>query len=222
MARPYIISSLYVFSLLTPLQANSEFGKFGTPHFGISSLIPCPTPPTLTCLVAARAARSGIYTNWSQAHLIQAQYYRDPARIDEFLQVNTFLRDLNGEVPDGDSETSRHLERKSLDGLDNLVAVFFEADRGWNLSHRVIAKAWRLGTVSPAQSAHFATYSPDNKTAIIPMHDQPMYKNDWIGLRSLDEKNGLQLESCPGEHMDLDSGDCGMRMVRDWVGWEME
>jgi len=74
--------------------------------------------------------------------------------------------------------------------------------------------------VSPAQSAHFATYTPGNKTQIIPIHDQPLYVDDWIGVRELDEKGGLKLEHCPGEHMDLDGGDCGMNMVRDWVGWD--
>jgi palmitoyl-protein thioesterase len=90
---------------------------------GISSLIPCPTPPTLTCLLAARAARSGIYTHYAQSKLIQAQYYRDPARLNEFLDVNTFLRDINGEGPVKGSAG------KGVGMLDNLVAVFFEADR---------------------------------------------------------------------------------------------
>jgi palmitoyl-protein thioesterase len=53
------------------------------------------------------------------------------------------------------------------------------------------------------------------------MKDQDMYKQDWIGLRGLDEKGGLTFESCPGEHMDLGGGDCGMRMLRDWVGWDI-
>jgi len=51
------------------------------------------------------------------------------------------------------------------------------------------------------------------------MEDQPLYTQDWIGLRELDEKRGLWLEHCPGEHMDLDTGDCGMNMVMRWVGW---
>ena len=72
-------------------------GKFGTPHFGIAALIPCPTPPTLSCRLAARAARGGIYSQWAQEHLIQAAYFRDPERLDEFLEANTFLRDLNAE-----------------------------------------------------------------------------------------------------------------------------
>nr|XP_019045996.1 palmitoyl-protein thioesterase [Kwoniella bestiolae CBS 10118]OCF24926.1 palmitoyl-protein thioesterase [Kwoniella bestiolae CBS 10118] len=172
---------------------------FGTPHFGISALIPCPTPPTLSCLLAARAARAGIYTPYAQTHIVQAAYFRDTERLDEFWEVNSFIRDLNGE-----KEKGKNGSGKGVYGLENFVAVMFDQDR----------------TVSPAQSAHFATYSPSNKTLIIPMDEQPMYTGDWIGLRSLDSKGGLKLEHCPGEHMNLGGeGGCGERMVRDWVGW---
>lgn len=77
-----------------------------------------------------------------------------------------------------------------------------------------------IGTVSPAQSSHFATNAPNNKTEIIPLHEQPLYKEDWIGLKGLEQKGGLRLEHCPGEHMDLggEKG-CGEIMVRKWVGW---
>lgn len=77
-----------------------------------------------------------------------------------------------------------------------------------------------IGTVSPAQSSHFATYAPNNKTEIIPLHEQPLYKEDWIGLKGLEQKGGLRLEHCPGEHMDLggEKG-CGEIMVSKWVGW---
>ncbi len=103
---------------------------FGTPHYGISALIPCPTPPTLSCLLAARAARGGIYTKWAQEHLIQAAYYRDPARLDEFLTTNTFVRDLNAEGKylageDGKKEAGGN----GLRSLTNFIAVMFDADR---------------------------------------------------------------------------------------------
>jgi len=102
---------------------------FGTPHYGISALIPCPTPPTVSCLLAARAARSGIYSPWAQTHLIQAAYFRDPARLDEFVQTNTFVRDLNAE---GKYLAGGHTEReaggKGLKGVENFVAVMFDAD----------------------------------------------------------------------------------------------
>jgi hypothetical protein len=81
-----------------PLTGTLTQIQFGTPHYGISALIPCPTPPSISCLLAARAARLGTYTTYAQNNLIQAQYYRDVERLDEFMAVNTFLRDINGEL----------------------------------------------------------------------------------------------------------------------------
>lgn len=75
-----------------------------------------------------------------------------------------------------------------------------------------------IETVSPAESAHFGTYFADNRHFVIPLPLQPLYTEDWIGLRTLDERGKLHLEHCPGAHMDLDSGDCAKRVVEDWVG----
>jgi palmitoyl-protein thioesterase len=72
--------------------------------------------------------------------------------------------------------------------------------------------------VSPAQSAHFWTYAPGDKTLLVPLQSQPLYTEDWIGLRDLDERGRLHLDHCPGEHMDLDSGDCAKKAVDRWVG----
>ncbi|CAD6577006.1 MAG: hypothetical protein TREMPRED_001838 [Tremellales sp. Tagirdzhanova-0007] len=178
---------------------------FGTPHYGIAEPIPCPSPPTLTCLLAGRAARAGIYRPWAQTHLVQAQYYRDPARMDEFLRSNTFIRDLNaeGKYLAGEEEGAGG---RGLAGLENLVAIMFDQDR----------------TVGPAESAHFATVSAINHTQIIPLYEQPLYTGDWIGLRTLDEKGRLRLAHCPGAHMDLGGkGGCAEMVrspiVKSWV-----
>jgi palmitoyl-protein thioesterase len=73
-------------------------------------------------------------------------------------------------------------------------------------------------TVSPAQSAHFWTYAPGNKTLLLPLASQSLYTQDWIGLRDLDERGKLHLGHCVGEHMDLDSGGCAQGVVDKWVG----
>lgn len=112
-------------------------------------------------MLAARAARLGIYTEYSQDHLVQAQYYRDVERLDEFMAVNTFLRDINGDpkgmndtaleaLPcrtapapaaseDGDErdehdrahngKNEREGGGQGLTGLENFIAVMFDADR---------------------------------------------------------------------------------------------
>ena len=108
----------------------SADNQFGTPHYGISALLPCPTPPTLSCLLAARAARVGIYTSYAQTHLVQAQYYRDAERLDEFMSVNEFLRDLNAEKKgSGEKLTEKEKGGRGLAGLNRLIAVMFDADR---------------------------------------------------------------------------------------------
>jgi palmitoyl-protein thioesterase len=104
--------------------------QFGTPHFGISALLPCPTPPTLSCILAARAARVGIYTTYAQTHLVQAQYYRDAERLDQFMEMNEFLMDLNAEKKGSDEKlTYGEKGGEGLSGLENLVAIMFDADR---------------------------------------------------------------------------------------------
>lgn len=214
--------------------SRADFFQFGTPHYGINALIPCPDPPTLACRLADRAARSGIYTPWAQAHLIQAQYYRDVDRLDEFLLQNTFLRDLNGEgilddaalgalASPGTEGTGREYGGRGLQHLENLVAVNFLNDT----------------TVYPARSSQWATLVPDGgeggldelekvdgvtaqvKGKIIELQDQPLYEQDWIGLKALDKKKCLHLVDCPGQHMQLGGeGGCADRLVGKWVGWD--
>jgi hypothetical protein len=127
MAHRFITSLPYVTYNIHLDLANYQFG---TPHFGISALLPCPTPPTLSCILAARAARVGIYTTYAQTHLVQAQYYRDAERLDQFMEMNEFLRDLNAEKKGtGEKLTWEEKGGKGVSGLDNLVAIMFDADR---------------------------------------------------------------------------------------------
>jgi palmitoyl-protein thioesterase len=176
--------------------------QFGAPHYGISALIPCPDPPTLSCKLAARAAKAGIYTTWAQTHLIQAQYYRDGARLDEFLFRNTFIRDMNGEGV-LDPEAERGDGGNGLGQLENLVAVAFKEDT----------------TLYPATSAHWGSVA-ENGT-LLEMKDQLLYADDWIGLKRLDEEDKLHLRWCPGQHMELGGeGGCADKLVDKWVGWK--
>lgn len=52
--------------------------------------------------------------------------------------------------------------------------------------------------VVPRDSAWFSFY---NGTNLIPIRDQPIYKEDWIGLKKLDSKGGLIFGTVPGGHM---------------------
>ncbi|KAI0633680.1 alpha/beta-hydrolase [Trametes polyzona] len=184
---------------------------FGSQHMGVSD-IPLCRPWDLFCQLARRAARGGVYTEWAQENLVQAQYFRDPDQLDVYLERNTFLPDINGEV--AGARNASYARR--LAALNALVLVLFSADK----------------TVVPKESSWFGSYAPpSNETGavgaavgeektIVPMRLQPLYRHDWIGLRTLDERGGVVLETCEGEHMQIH--DCWRPLVQRYVGEVLE
>ena len=133
---------------------------------------------------------------------MQAQYYRDPDQLETYLEYNKFLPSINNELSEERNETYA----RNLATLNALVLVLFSADK----------------TVVPKESAWFGSYAPeseengDEKT-IVPMRLQPLYTQDWIGLRSLDERGRVVLETCEGAHMQI-SDACWKPLVQQYVG----
>ncbi|KAB5590583.1 Palmitoyl-protein thioesterase [Ceratobasidium theobromae] len=183
---------------------------FGSQHMGISDLPGCKIGDFL-CWLARKTALRGMYTDYAQTHLIQAQYFRDPRTAHEFqlyLTSNTFLADINAEIPDAD--ISRY--KKNLESLSALVLIQFNEDR----------------TVVPKESAWFGSYKPANlsepnlasvqgEEEIMPMHEQEIYKDDRIGLRTLDEAGRIHFVTCEGPHMRI-SDDCWKPLVLKFCG----
>ena len=59
--------------------------------------------------------------------------------------------------------------------------------------------------------------SGEVEKTIIPMRLQPIYQEDRIGLRALDERGAVVLKACTGEHMEI-STSCWRPLVRKYVG----
>ncbi|KAM5543147.1 hypothetical protein V8D89_003021 [Ganoderma adspersum] len=179
---------------------------FGSQHMGVSDLPLC-SRWDIVCHLARRAARGGVYTEWAQHNLIQAQYFRDPDQIDAYLNSSSFLASINNEVPAHANATyAAHLAT-----LNALVLVLFSADK----------------TVVPKESAWFGSYShpngsrDGNEKVMVPMRLQPLYAHDWIGLRKLDEAGRVSLETCEGEHMQL-AEECWRPLVERFTGGLLE
>ncbi|CEL60494.1 palmitoyl-protein thioesterase [Rhizoctonia solani AG-1 IB] len=180
---------------------------FGSQHVGISDLPGCKTGDFL-CWLARNTALRGMYSNYAQSHLVQAQYFRDPrsARdLQSYYAANTFLADINAEIPDTDEK----LYKKNLASLDALVLVLFSEDK----------------TVVPKESGWFGSYKPASlsepdamdEEVIVPMRQQPIYKDDRIGLRTLDEAGKIHFTTCEGPHMRI-SDDCWKPLVLKFCG----
>jgi len=185
----------------------SNLITFGSQHMGVADLPTC-RPGDIFCLLARTAARRGVYSSYAQRNLIQAQYFRDHARLPVYYEANDFLTRINGEV----EETRNETYAKNLAGLENLVLVIFDQDK----------------TVVPKESSWFGSYAPPKEDAtdmqmrwgeevVLPMREQPLYTEDWIGLRKLDQLGRVISLSCEGEHMQI-SKECWLPIVTKYVG----
>lgn len=138
--------------------------------------------------------------------------------MDTYLASNHFLTTINNEIP-----TSRNQSyARNLASLHKLILVLFTEDQ------TVVPKesAWFGSEAVPTEDMHFSMQDeqtplgrrPQSKSVgtIIPMYMQPLYQEDWIGLRDLDERNGVVFEVCKGEHMQI--SDCWEDLVRNFTG----
>lgn len=153
----------------------------GAQHQGVFNAPGCSTLPLNSshglCHVMQRALGAGAYLPYVRDHIVQAQYFKDPLRMSEYLSANPFLPDVNNERP-----TRNALYATNLASLERLVLFRFAND----------------GTVVPRDSAWFSVW--DGET-VVPLRQQPLYTEDWLGLRALDERGALLLLEAPGVHM---------------------
>ncbi|TFB01168.1 Palmitoyl-protein thioesterase 1 [Trichoderma ghanense] len=149
---------------------------FGSQHNGISEFKTCGITDYL-CKTAMALLKFNTWSNFVQSRLVPAQYYRDLTNYDSYLQSSNFLADINNERP-----AKNEQYKKNIASLANFVMYMFEDDT----------------TVIPKQTSWFTEV---NGTEITPLRKQTQYKEDWLGLRQLDEKGGLRFRSITGEHM---------------------
>lgn len=151
---------------------------FGSQHNGISSFRSCGSSDWV-CRGAMLLLRGNAWSALAQRQLVPAQYYRDPADIEKYLEHSNFLADINNE-----REAKNETYKANIARLENLVMYMFEDDT----------------TAIPKESAWFEEV---NGTEITPLRARKLYSEDWIGLRELDRKGGLKFKTTPGQHMQL-------------------
>ncbi|KAF2401645.1 palmitoyl-protein thioesterase [Trichodelitschia bisporula] len=158
---------------------------FGTPHNGISEFQACATTDWM-CKGAMALLKMRTWSSFVQNRLVPAQYYRtvDPETgnaSEEYLEYSNLLADINNE-----REVKNETYKKNIASLNKLVMFQFSDDV----------------TVVPRESEWFAEVNGTTRT-VFPLKDRPIYKEDWLGLKKLDEKDGLEFRIAPGKHMQL-------------------
>lgn len=153
---------------------------FGSQHNGISSFQNCKSDDWL-CNVWTGYLRSNTWSAWVQSHLVPAQYFRDPEDLDSYLSHSSFMADINNERTVKNETYKRNMMR-----LEKFGMYMFGNDT----------------TVVPKESAFFQEVNVTSGE-VTALKDRAMYKEDWLGLKGLDEKGRLRMEIVEGEHMHL-------------------
>ncbi|KNG46854.1 ribosomal L1 domain-containing 1 [Stemphylium lycopersici] len=158
---------------------------FGSQHNGIAKYQLCKDGDWI-CKGYIGLLKANTWGSWVQGHLVPAQYFKatnettgEPA--DEYLEASNFLADINNE-----RKLKNVTYAENLAALDNFVMYVFEDDT----------------TVIPKESGWFA-YTNTTSNEVTDLRDRDIYKEDWIGLKKLDEKGGLHFKTTKGGHMDL-------------------
>ncbi|KAK4516831.1 NADH:ubiquinone oxidoreductase [Mucor velutinosus] len=84
--------------------------------------------------------KSGVYSDYVQSRIVQAQYYRDPANEKGYLERNRFLPGLNNE----NDENVRY--KQNLSSLDKFVMIRFSEDVMIKPGYTAVGGEW-LGYV---------------------------------------------------------------------------
>lgn len=96
-----------------------------------------------------------------------------------YAEKSAFIAEINNE------KTKNSTYRENLLKLKNLVLVKFNND----------------SIVQPRESEWFEFYTPGQSETILPLAQSPIYTEDWIGLKELNNTNRLKLISTNGDHI---------------------
>lgn len=55
--------------------------------------------------------------------------------------------------------------------------------------------------VEPRESEQFGSFKIGQLTDIVPMRNQTLYTEDWIGLKAMDQAGKIIFKHCPGDHL---------------------
>lgn len=122
-----------------------------------------------------------VYLKEVQNHIGPAGYFKSLREYKHYLQRSNFLRDANNEL-------EFNLQYKNrMAQLDKLVLIRFTEDT----------------MVNPSYSAQFGYFKDATETEIVEMRDTEAYKNDILGLKTLDQQSKIQLVDIKGNHLQI-------------------
>ncbi|KAK5582164.1 hypothetical protein RB653_003747 [Dictyostelium firmibasis] len=121
------------------------------------------------------------YEKTIQKKLAVAEYWKDPFKIEKYLERSLFLADINNEYP-----VKNTTYKDNLTKLNAMVLTYSTNDK----------------TIIPKESGWFSFYADGSGKEVVPLQQQAQYTEDWLGLRTLDESNRLFFYTTTCTHRD--------------------
>jgi len=163
----------------------------GAQHQGVFGFPNCPGEIDVFCDLVRDLLNYGVYADFVQGFLVQAQYWHDPLHFDTYVEKSRFIAEINNEKPEKNATYAENLAK-----LDNFVMIKHNQDT----------------MVEPKESEHFEYYAPGQAKEILPLRESPIYLEDRIGLKALDEAGKLHFYEVEGDHL---------QFSRDWFVQEI-
>merc|ERR1712168_1000902 len=159
---------------------------FGAQHQGVFGFPNCPGENIFFCDIVGDLLNYGAYVDFVQNILVQAQYWHDPLHFDTYVEKSQFIAEINNE-----KAVKNESYAVNLASLKNFVMVKHNQD----------------SMVEPRESEHFEFYVPGQADVLQPLRETPLYTEDRIGLKTLDEAGKLHFLAVEGNHLEFS---------RDW------
>lgn len=153
--------------------------SIGGPQMGVGVLPRCTGLLYYLCMPFNFITRELVYSSFVQNNVGPAGYFRDPYDYNGYLQGATFLPDLNNE-----KNKSFGLVKEKFTLLEKIILVKFDDDT----------------MIIPKETAWFGFYASDGET-LVRMEDMDFYKNDYIGMKILNEAGKVSFLNFSGDHL---------------------
>lgn len=153
--------------------------SIGGQHQGVYGLPHCSGESSSICNYIRKLLTYGAYYEFIQNHVVQAEYWHDPLQEEIYKQRSVFLADINQE------RNYNETYKTNLLKIKNLVLVMFENDT----------------MVEPRETSWFGFYKPGQSKELYTMQESPLYLDDKLGLKTMDQEGRIHFLSVPGDHL---------------------
>eukprot|EP00795_Rhopilema_esculentum_P007651 gene7651-13472_t len=147
---------------------------FGGQHQGVFGFPHCPGENSSLCDYVRKLLDYGAYIG-----LVQAEYWHDPTKEQEYKEKSIFLAEINQE------KEFKQSYKTNLMKLKNFIMVKFLKDT----------------MVDPRESEWFGYYVPGQAKVTQRLQDTDLYKKDLLGLQEMDKAGKLHFLASDGDHL---------------------